>query len=88
VKGEDQLSTTSEVLVSLYTPRDILPGRERVSTREGSHQRRVQKMVESEVSGVIFTLDPVNGDRRRSLLSRAGLGEALVSGLSGRTVHC
>jgi pyruvate,water dikinase len=41
----------------------------------------IQRMVEGEASGVLFTLDPVTGDRDRMRVSAcAGLGEALVSG--------
>jgi pyruvate,water dikinase len=39
-------------------------------------------MVESEVSGVIFTLDPVNGDPSKIIIESSwGLGEALVAGV-------
>lgn len=42
----------------------------------------VPKMVHSRVSGVIFTLNPLNGDRSKiSLDVSYGLGEAVVSGL-------
>ncbi|MFV0460500.1 MAG: PEP/pyruvate-binding domain-containing protein [Actinomycetales bacterium] len=41
----------------------------------------VQAMVESEVSGVMFTADPVSGIRTHTVVdATAGLGEALVSG--------
>jgi phosphohistidine swiveling domain-containing protein len=41
----------------------------------------VQCMVQSEVSGVLFTADPVSGQRDRTIIDAAyGLGEALVSG--------
>ena len=41
----------------------------------------VQKMVQSEVAGVLFTADPVTGDRGMMVIEAAfGLGEALVSG--------
>lgn len=41
----------------------------------------VQDMVDSSRSGVIFTADPVSGDRRRFVVSSVyGLGEGLVSG--------
>src|SRR5947207_3759833 len=39
-------------------------------------------MVDSEVSGVIFTLDPVNGDPSKIIIESSwGLGEALVAGV-------
>jgi rifampicin phosphotransferase len=42
----------------------------------------VQRMVESEVSGVMFTANPVTGLRSEVVIDAApGLGEALVSGL-------
>jgi len=41
----------------------------------------VQAMVPSEISGVLFTTDPVNGDAEKMLIEAAfGLGEAVVSG--------
>ena len=41
----------------------------------------VQRMVPAEVSGVLFTADPVSGRRGRTVVDAvAGLGEALVSG--------
>jgi pyruvate,water dikinase len=42
----------------------------------------IPKMVNSRVSGVIFTLNPLNGDRSKiSVDASYGLGEAVVSGL-------
>ena len=41
----------------------------------------VQELVESEVSGVMFTIDPMSGSWRRLVIEAAeGQGEALVSG--------
>lgn len=41
----------------------------------------VQRMVESEVSGIMFTVDPLTNDRSRiSIEAVFGLGEAIVSG--------
>ena len=41
----------------------------------------VQQMVEGEISGVLFTANPSNGDRSQSLLTAAwGIGEGVVSG--------
>ena len=41
----------------------------------------VQKMVDSERSGVLFTADPASGDRSRVVIEAAfGLGEVVVSG--------
>ena len=41
----------------------------------------VQKMIEGEVSGVLFTANPNNGSRREALVSACyGIGEGVVSG--------
>ena len=41
----------------------------------------VQRMVDSELSGVLFTVNPVTGDQRECMISSVyGLGESLVSG--------
>jgi len=41
----------------------------------------IQKMVQSEVSGIMFTADPVANDRDRIVIDAGlGLGEAIVSG--------
>ncbi|HEX6099464.1 MAG TPA: MFS transporter [Thermoanaerobaculia bacterium] len=41
----------------------------------------VQKMVESDIAGVLFTRDPVTGANERVVESAWGLGEAVVAGL-------
>ncbi|OGO34254.1 MAG: hypothetical protein A2W35_12030 [Chloroflexi bacterium RBG_16_57_11] len=42
----------------------------------------VQSMIPSEVSGVLFTVNPVTGDRDQAVINASwGLGEAIVSGL-------
>lgn len=42
----------------------------------------VQIMVEADVSGVIFSMNPVNGDKNEIVINASyGLGEAIVSGL-------
>ncbi len=41
----------------------------------------VQRMVDAQVAGVLFTADPVTGRRRQAVIDAApGLGEAVVSG--------
>ena len=41
----------------------------------------IQRMIDGDISGVLFTNDPVTGDRERMRVSAcAGLGDALVSG--------
>jgi pyruvate,water dikinase len=42
----------------------------------------VQAMIESEVSGVMFSANPVNGNRDEAVINASwGLGEAIVSGM-------
>jgi rifampicin phosphotransferase len=42
----------------------------------------VQSMIASEVAGVLFTANPVNGSREESVINASwGLGESIVSGL-------
>ncbi len=41
----------------------------------------IQKMVKSDISGVMFTADPVTGDDRIVIEASWGLGESIVSGL-------
>ena len=41
----------------------------------------IQKMIEAEVAGVLFTANPVSGRRRQAVIDASpGLGEAVVSG--------
>src|SRR6266516_455948 len=84
VKGEDALvHYVQKCWSSLYTPRAIFYREEKGFPHEKVLiSVGVQKMVESEVSGVIFTLDPVNGDPSKIIIeSSCGLGEALVAGV-------
>ncbi len=84
VKGEDQLvHYVQKCWSSLYTPRAIFYREEKGFPHEKVLiSVGVQKMVDSEVSGVIFTLDPVNGDPSKVIIESCwGLGEALVSGV-------
>ncbi|QWF80973.1 rifamycin-inactivating phosphotransferase [Amycolatopsis sp. CA-230715] len=48
----------------------------------------VQRMVDSEVAGILFTADPVTSNRRITTVEASfGLGEALVSGLVNADVY-
>jgi pyruvate,water dikinase len=67
---------------SLFTPRAIFYRQEK-----GFGQDKVlisvavQEMIDSKVSGVMFTLEPVGGDRNKVVINASwGLGEAIVSG--------
>jgi len=69
--------------VSLFTDRAILYRcQNNFSHREVELSVVVQKMVMSEISGILFTADPLTGHRHTLTIDASfGLGEALVSGL-------
>lgn len=77
------LKHISECWASLFTERAIT-----YRLQNGFDHRKVQlavvvqKMVFPDVSGILFTADPVSGNRKvLSIDASFGLGEALVSGL-------
>ena len=68
---------------SLWTERAIAY-RSRIKIDSGDVRIAVvvQRMINAEVAGVMFTADPVSGDRETIVVdSSSGLGEAVVSGL-------
>ena len=87
---ETYLNTTKENLIenikkcwaSLYTPRALFYRVKRGLRRKHvSVAVVVQKMIQSEVSGVCFTVHPVTKDKNQMVIEAAwGLGEILVSG--------
>lgn len=49
----------------------------------------VQRMIQSEVSGVMFTLEPMNNDESKIIIEAAyGLGETVVSGELTPDLYC
>ena len=87
---ESYLNTTEENLLenvkkcwaSLFTPRAIF-----YRFEKGLHEQKisvavvVQKMIQSEVSGIAFSVHPVTQDRNQLIIEAGfGLGEAIVSG--------
>lgn len=87
---ESYLNTTEKNLLenvkkcwaSLFTPRAIF-----YRFEKGLHKQKisvavvVQKMVESEKSGIAFSVHPVTQDRNQLIIEAGfGLGEAIVSG--------
>ena len=84
VIGEDDLvEKVRRCFVSLFTDRAIL-----YRIQQGfAHEKValsvvVQRMVRPDVSGILFTADPISENRRIcSIDASFGLGEALVSGL-------
>ncbi len=87
---ETYLNTTKENLIenikkcwaSLYSPRAIFYRFKRnLNKKPVSVAVVVQKMIQSETSGVCFTVHPVTKDKSQMVIEAAwGLGEILVSG--------
>lgn len=84
------LNTTKETLLqnvqkcwaSLFTPRAIFYRFEKkLHTQQVSVAVVVQTMVQSEISGIAFSVHPVTQDRNQLIIEAGyGLGEAIVSG--------
>lgn len=87
---ESYLDTTEKTLLenvkkcwsSLFTPRAIFYRHEKKLLKtKVSVAVVVQKMVESEISGIAFTVHPVTKDKNQIIIEAGwGLGEAIVSG--------
>jgi len=80
---EDVLRAIVRCWASLWTGRAIgYRSRNHISPDDLSLAVIVQRMVNSEVSGVLFTANPLNGKRCETVIDAIfGLGEALVSGM-------
>ena len=87
---ESYLNTTEKDLIgnikqcwaSLFTPRAIFYRIEKeLHNQKISVAVVIQKMVESEMSGIVFSVHPVTEDRNQLIIEAGfGLGEAIVSG--------
>lgn len=83
VQGADEvIEKTIKCWSSLFTPRAIF-----YRTKKGFKHEQVlisvgiQKMIDARSAGVMFTLNPVTGDRSQIIIEGTwGLGEAVVSG--------
>lgn len=83
VKGEaNVLNAVRECWASLFTGRSIFYRVEnKIPHEKVKISVAVMKMVESEVSGVMFSIDPVNNDKERIVIESVwGLGELIVQG--------
>jgi len=76
------LENVKKCWASLFTPRAIF-----YRIEKGLHKEKVsvavvvQKMIESEVSGIAFSVHPVTQDKNQIIIEAGyGLGEAIVSG--------
>ncbi|HET6661329.1 MAG TPA: PEP/pyruvate-binding domain-containing protein [Rubrobacter sp.] len=82
--GDELLGAVRRCWASLWSARAIA-----YRKRQGFHHERaavavvVQRLVPAEVSGVLFTANPVTGARHELIINAAlGLGEAVVGGLT------
>lgn len=84
VRGAEEIERrVRDGWVSLFTDRAVLYRRQQgYASRAARLAVVVQRMVRPQVSGILFTADPVTGHRGVcSIDASYGLGEALVSGL-------
>jgi len=83
VTKDNLLESIQKCWASLYTPRALFYRVERgLDRKQISVAVVVQKMVNSEVSGVCFTVHPVTKDKDQMIIEACwGLGEALVQGI-------
>ncbi len=83
VNGREELyAAIKKCWASLWNDRAVsYRAKQNIGNAELGHGVVVQKMINSEKSGILFTANPVNGRRDEiSLSSSWGLGEAIVSG--------
>lgn len=84
VVGEGELMNAARACwTSLWSERAILyRARQNVDQNAVKLAVVVQKMVAADVAGVMFTANPVNGEREELVIdANPGLGEAVVSGM-------
>lgn len=78
---EELLEHVKQCWSSLFTPRAIFYRQEKQLNEHISVAVVVQAMVQSEVSGVAFSVHPISQDRNQLMIEASyGLGEAIVSG--------
>ncbi len=83
VKGDaNLLNAVRECWASLFMPRSIFYRVEnKIQHEKVKISVIVQKMVQSEVSGVMFSIDPVNNEKDKIIIEAVwGLGEMIVQG--------
>ena len=83
VQGENEVAAAVQACwASLFEPRAIFYRHEHgFDHLKVGIAVPVQRMVQSEVSGVLFTVEPLSSDRSKILVEAIyGLGEAIVSG--------
>ncbi|MFA6307596.1 MAG: PEP/pyruvate-binding domain-containing protein [Patescibacteria group bacterium] len=80
---KDLLDNVKKCWSSLFTPRAIFYRFEKkLHNTKVSVAVVVQAMVQSQVSGIVFTVHPVTEDQKQMIIEAGwGLGEAIVSGM-------
>ncbi len=85
IRGQDELlEAVKKCWSSLFTARAIAYRNARGIPAEGSSMSvGVQKMIEAKAAGVLFTLDPVTGNRAKIIINANwGLGESIAKGIT------
>jgi len=81
ITHESLLENVKKCWGSLFSPRALAYRLEKGAVGDIAVAVVVQKMVESEVSGIAFSVHPVTEDRNQLIIEAGfGLGEAIVSG--------
>ena len=82
VKEDDVVEKVKHCWASLFTPRAIFYRFEKaLHTTKISVAVVIQKMVNSEISGIAFSVHPVTEDKNQLIIEAGfGLGESIVSG--------
>jgi phosphohistidine swiveling domain-containing protein len=83
ITGEDLIEKVKRCWASLFTPRAIFYRFEKkLQKQKISVAVVIQEMIESEKSGIAFSVHPITQDKNRIIIEAGfGLGEAIVSGL-------
>jgi len=83
VTKKDLLKSIQKCWASLYSPRALFYMTERkLCQKQISVAVVIQKMINSEVAGVCFTVHPVTQDKNQMIIEACwGLGESLVQGI-------
>ncbi|OGW36308.1 MAG: hypothetical protein A2Y97_09590 [Nitrospirae bacterium RBG_13_39_12] len=82
ITQKNLLSCIKQCWSSLFTPRAIVYRKEKgFSHGEALISVAIQELIFSYTSGVMFTLEPVSGDKNKIVINASwGLGEAIVGG--------
>lgn len=83
VTEKNLLKSVKKCWASLFTPRAIFYRYEKnMQDKKVSVAVVIQKMVQSEISGICFTVHPVTKDKNQMVIEAGyGLGEAIVGGM-------